>query len=272
MDKATINKSMILAIDAGNTRTKWGLFDKTNTIQAQGAVLNEEIEFSQAWRDCPWHLCKKAVVSNVAGAEIGDQLQVLFNSHGLDSLWIKSTAAACGLINSYQQPETLGSDRWLAMIAAWHIAQVPSIVVNAGTALTVDAIAFEDKPGDNQGKFIGGIILPGLQMMQSYLAQNTAQIGLNQGALQSFPKNTGDAVYTGAIRAMTGAITDMANRLADYQAKQGRHNAKNRCMITGGDANVLAEALRAHANLACEVVVVENLVLHGLLLVERNAV
>ncbi|HEY3299894.1 MAG TPA: type III pantothenate kinase [Methylophilaceae bacterium] len=271
MDKAAINQSMILAIDAGNTRTKWGLFDEANLMHAQGAVLNGEIGASQAWRDCPWHLCKKAVVSNVAGVEIGAQLQALFDSHEVDSHWVKSSVAACGLINGYEQPDTLGSDRWLAMIAAWHTLQVPCVVVSAGTALTIDAITFAGNSSDNQARFMGGLILPGLQMMQSHLAQNTAQIGLKQGRLQDFPRNTGDAVYTGAIRAMAGAVSDMVNRLAVHQTEQGRHHT-NRCMMTGGDANVLAEALHAQASLACEVIVVENLVLQGLLLIERNAV
>jgi type III pantothenate kinase len=266
-----IDKSLILVIDAGNTRTKWGLFDEANTMHAQGAVLNDDIGASQAW-DCPWHLCKKAVVSNVAGVTVGAQLQALFDSHTVASHLVKSTETACGLINGYEQPETLGSDRWLAMLAAWHTLQAPCVVVSAGTALTVDAIALENNTTENQAKFIGGLILPGLQLMQSNLAQNTAQIGLKQGSLQDFPRNTGDAVYTGAIRAMAGAVSDMVSRLANHQSKQGRGHHTNRCMITGGDASVLAEALNAQASLACEVIVVENLVLQGLLLIERNAV
>jgi type III pantothenate kinase len=116
------------------------------------------------------------------------------------------------------------------------------------------------------------MILPGLQMILSLLAQNTAQIGFQQGALQDFPQNTRDAVYTGAIRGMTGAVADMIHRLSCYQATQGRQDKGNRCIITGGDAIVLAQTLRSYANLACEVIVVENLVLQGLLLIERNAV
>ncbi len=267
-----MHNSMILAIDAGNTRTKWGVFDNSDTLQAQGNVLNSDISADQAWRDCPWHLCKNVLVSNVAGAAIGNQLQSVLQNHGLDIQWIKSTTSACGLHNGYQHPETLGSDRWLAMIAAWHRTQAPCVVVSAGTALTVDAIALHEQTSQHQGEFLGGMILPGLQMMQTHLAQKTAQIGLNQGTLQDFPKNTADAVYTGAINALVGAITDMLHRLAKHQAKQGRHEDTNRCMITGGDANLLADALRAQASLACEVIVVENLVLQGLLLIERNAV
>lgn len=266
-----MKKSLILTIDTGNTRTKWAVFDEANVVQAQGAVLNSEIGLSQAWRDCPWQLCKKAVISNVAGAEIGATLQAVLHNHGLDSHWIKSAATACGLINGYQQAETLGTDRWVAMIAAWHLVQTSCVVVNAGTALTVDAITPQVDSTAEQAKFIGGMILPGLQMMQTHLAQNTAQIGLKQGALQDFPKNTGDAVYTGAVRAMTGAVTDMINRLTEHQSLSDYHNKVTRCVVTGGDAIVLADALQAQASLACEVIVVENLVLQGLLLIERNA-
>lgn len=266
-----MNKPLILTIDAGNTRTKWATFDEANVRQAHGTVPNNELGASQAWHDCPWHLCKKAVISNVAGAEIGANLQAILHHHGLDNHWIKSTTTACGLVNGYQQPETLGTDRWVAMIAAWHLAQTPCVVVNAGTALTVDAITPQDNATAGLAKFIGGMILPGLQMMQTHLAQNTAQIGLKQGTLQDFPQNTGDAVYTGAIRAMIGAVTDMISRLSEYQSSAGHHNKATRCVVTGGDAYVLTEALRAQSSLACEVIVVENLVLQGLLLIERNA-
>lgn len=266
-----MNKPLILTIDAGNTRTKWATFDEANLTQAHGTVPNNELGFSQAWRDCPWHLCKKALISNVAGVEIGANLQTILHHHGLDSRWVKSSETECGLINGYQQPETLGTDRWVAMIAASHLTQAPCVVVNAGTALTVDAITPQDGAAAGQAKFIGGMILPGLQMMQTHLAQNTAQIGLNQGVLQDFPQNTGDAVYTGAVRAMVGAVTDMIGRLTKHQSNVNHHIKTTRCVVTGGDAYVLAKALSAQSSLACEVIVVENLVLQGLLLLERNA-
>jgi type III pantothenate kinase len=258
--------NMLLAIDAGNTRTKWGMFDDTDELQAQGVVFNTELQFEQAWEDCPWHLCKKAVVSNVAGADIGAILQALFHQHALDSYWVKSSASACGLINGYSQPEMLGSDRWAALVAAWHLAQSPCVVVNAGTALTIDAIGLPA----NQATFLGGIIVPGLQLMQRSLLQNTAGISNSQGAVCDFPQNTGDAVYTGAVNAMTGAVANMAEKLQRYQLEHRQSNI-NRCMITGGDAAMLAEVLRAESSLACEFIVVENLVLQGLLLIERNA-
>src|SRR3546814_17254315 len=72
----------------------------------------------------------------------------------------RSSAGWHGLRNAYREPERLGVDRWLAMIAAWHTHRGAACIANAGTALTVDVI-------DAQGQHLGGIIAAGRAEQQS---------------------------------------------------------------------------------------------------------
>ena len=158
--------------------------------------------------------------------------------------FVTATAAQCGVRNGYQQPERLGSDRWAALIAAWNHVQGACLVVNCGTATTVDAIS-------SQGEFLGGLILPGVSLMQHSLATNAAQLRAEQGMLQDFPRNTADAIHSGMLCATLGAIRHQFDLL---QARCGAI----RCLLGGGAAGVV----QPHLDLPLERV--DNLVLKGL--------
>lgn len=118
--------SKILTIDAGNTRVKWGLFNADGTLLENGVCLNTAI--SQA----KLPVSSRIVISNVAGLHIRNQLESILPNE-VSIYWITAKADKCGVKNCYEQPEKLGTDRWAAIIAAWHIKQAPCVVVNAGT-------------------------------------------------------------------------------------------------------------------------------------------
>lgn len=241
---------MIVAIDAGNTRTKWGVLDSSGALLHQGAVENSQVHtLANASQD--WLGCRRAVVSNVAGAAVAEILQSLCKNLQLPLITVTAKASACGVTNGYTRPEQLGSDRWAALLAAWNRYREPCVVATAGTALTVDALSA-------QGEFLGGLIVPGWRMMQSSLASGTAGLGALEGHLQYFPVNTGDAICSGAWLAMAGAVEKMCNSL---QEREGR---TPRCVLSGGDAARLQAALSSPAEIA------DNLVLHGLWLIERE--
>jgi type III pantothenate kinase len=241
---------MILAIDAGNTRTKWGVFDEAGEMAAQGAVDNSQLD-RLALDGAAWIGCRRAVVSNVADGEVEQQLQTLLEAQQLPALWVKSEAAACGVINNYARPGQLGTDRWAALVAAWNLCREPCVVATAGTALTVDALSAD-------GVFLGGLIVPGLQMMRESLAAGTAGLPLARGNLCEYPTGTADAIYSGAINAMAGAVERMCARLEE------RENRPSRCLLSGGDAAMIIPALHRPAEIA------DNLVLQGLFLIERE--
>jgi type III pantothenate kinase len=251
---------VILAIDAGNSRTKWAAFDPAGELKAQGIYVNTELVAAEV--PVVWHACSRAIVSNVAGSVVAEVLQAKLHTLAIPVRWAAASATACGVRNSYESPQQLGSDRWAALIAAWQHYRAPCIVANAGTALTVDALGCSNQNG--HGVFLGGLILPGFNLMLNSLAAGTSGLAQLSGSLQDFPTNTGDALHSGAISAMTGAITSMMEKLHQ------RESRKPHCILSGGDAALPAEALQRQTSIANHVVIADNLVLQGLLLIERE--
>jgi type III pantothenate kinase len=152
--------------------------------------------------------------------------------------------------NRYARPSQLGPDRWAALIAARQrvadeLFPSPCVVVNAGTAVTVDAL-------DGTGIFRGGIILPGLRLMLQALASNTAALRVPSGRYHDFPINTADALASGALHAVCGAIEQMRLRL-------GEGGPPPKAFLSGGAAVDIAPHLTA------PVEIVDNLVLEGVL-------
>lgn len=248
---------MILAIDAGNSRTKWGVFDEAGELKAHGVIPNSAI--SAIPMPVEWQPCKRVVISNVGGEGLEESIRGLLAPLGKPIRWVKASAQACGVTNSYEHPQLLGADRWAAVIAAWQQYHAPCVVVSAGTALTVDALGVGP---DGKGIFHGGLIVPGLKLTEECLAKGTADISHASGTMQYFPTTTGDAIYTGALSAMAGAVNSMLVKL-EQQA-----NRKPHCILSGGDAAALAEMLKHYE--AEKLVIAEHLVLQGLLFLEEE--
>jgi type III pantothenate kinase len=244
---------VILLIDAGNSRIKWGLWH-ANAWQGRGAVPVSEPE---ALRTVLADTAPSWVgVSCVAGDEIRTRLTALFDEAGVEVFWLKSAATGHGIINRYDRPETLGTDRYAALIACGRSGQAPCVVVSAGTAVTVDALT-----GD--GEFLGGMILPGASLMRHALGTGTAEVTALSGIRQPFPRSTGSAVETGIWTAIPAAVAAMHARLT------GQSSQPVTALITGGDAKILAGSLSAFA-LPGIVKINEYLVLEGLLWVARD--
>lgn len=240
--------SITLVIDAGNTRVKWGLHDGLHW-QAQGSVPHAEAPgLGAVWQEKP---INSAIISSVTHAAINQILQQQLDALAIPVTWIKTSAQACGVKNGYASPAQLGTDRWAAVVAAWQRYHLACVVVSAGTALTVDALSAT-------GEFLGGLIAPGLVMMQSALVSNTAALEHGTGRIEDFPAATADAMFTGALLAMAGAVTAMQNTL------QQRENITPQLILTGGDACTLQIALSGQGE------IVDNLVLEGLILLRDD--
>ena len=231
----------LLAIDAGNTRIKWGLHDGQQW-QQRGYLAHDEIGL------LPTHVASAdhIIVSNVAGAAVGLAIAASFPA----AITIHATTRQCGVSNHYEQPSQLGSDRWAALIAAHQLGAGTALIVGAGTALTVDAL--------HAGEFLGGIIAPGYQLMRSALTQNTAQLNVDTGAFTRFPDNTADAITSGCQLALIGAIEHMAATL------QQRTQQPVQIWLNGGDADLLAPHLSLPVRLE------DNLVLTGLHIIAQE--
>ena len=242
--------SRILAIDVGNSRTKWGLIGPHGWLM-QGVTPNGEIA-ALSVRD--WHNLPRptrAVGVNVAGEAARVRVEAQLTRWRVAPEWLTATDFACGVTNGYARPAQLGADRWASLVAAWRRSTATDlfppacVVVNAGTAVTIDAL-------DVDGVFRGGLILPGMRLMLQSLAENTSGLKVTAGEFREFPDNTADAIYSGAAFAVCGAIERMRSEI-------DTNPAHVRCYLAGGAASEIGR----HLNPPVEIV--DNLVLEGVL-------
>ncbi|MEN3351885.1 MAG: type pantothenate kinase [Betaproteobacteria bacterium] len=232
----------LLAIDAGNSRIKWGLYEAGGWI-ARGVVATAEAHrlraaFSQLVSP------GRVIAANVAGVLTADRIAECVSRFGVGVQWVESREEQCGVRNSYGEPARLGPDRWAALIGARHLHAGACVVVNAGTTMTVDAL-------NSEGIFVGGVIVPGFMLMRNALASNTALLKLHDGHFSFFPDNTADAMCSGALNALAGAV----DRMLRYLNETGEEAM---VLLSGGDAALLEPMLSTPR-------LVDNLVLEGLL-------
>lgn len=239
----------ILAIDIGNTRIKWGFAQAGGWLRQGWVATAAPGDLRPAFAGLP--APDRIIVSNVAGAALREQLAGQLPPQCVPH-WLVSAAEQCGVRSSYADPAALGPDRWAALIGAWHLTGGACVVVNVGTTMTVDAL-------NGEGLFLGGCIIPGAALMRDALARDTANLALRAGTFSYFPDNTGDAITSGAINALAGAVDRMALYLRESTG------AEPRIVLSGGDASLVEERLNA------QVAVVDNLVLEGLLHIARQA-
>ncbi len=249
----------ILAVDAGNSRVKWGIHDGREWF-LRGAFATAAASDAVAMTGAFSHLSPdlqvdQIMISNVAGAQVVNRLKDALYRLGKPITLIESRAEQCGVASRYQPPAALGTDRWAAMIAAHATvreAPAPLLVVMAGTALTVDALTAG-------GVFLGGIIVPGLALMRASLNRGTAQLPGEAGEYQAFPRNTLNAISAGAIEACSGAVQRMYTHLS-AQTGEVPH-----CIASGGTIHLVSP------HLPFPVTINDNLVLDGLFEIASSA-
>jgi type III pantothenate kinase len=248
-----------LAIDCGNTRLKWALFDTVQPGAApreHGAVFIERIDdlAERHWKALPAPRAMLGCI--VAGDAVRRRVEDQMELWELEPHWVVASQHEAGLSNRYDHPARLGADRWVALAGArWHILQRgqprPALVVMVGTCVTVDAL-------DAEGAFLGGLILPGFGLMQKALEMGTAGLKVPTGEVVDFPTNTSDALMSGGGNAMAGAIERQARRLRQ------RTGVEPLLLMTGGAAAKLAPI----TDLSFEVI--DGLIFDGLLYLQQH--
>ena len=234
----------ILAIDAGNTRIKWGVH-AGGSWQVQGWVETPRVtRLAGAWAKL--QAPDRVIAANVAGARVARALAAAARRFQRRIRFVRSAAAQCGVKSSYENPQQLGADRWAALIGARHFHRGPCVVVNAGTTVTVDALTAD-------GVFLGGMIVAGAGLMRVALARGTAGLRPRAGRFTYFPARTADAIESGAVNALAGAV----ERMLRFMQQTGQEAPLT--VISGGAARLIAPQLNG------AVEVVDNLVLEGLL-------
>lgn len=224
---------MILDLDIGNTLSKWRLKDaETSEIRSRGAVWTRE-----EWRpgaDIPaLDVVRTVRISSVARAAVLKETVALLRQRVATVKVARPCRERLGVVNGYEQPERLGVDRWMGVLAGYQFAG-SCCTIDCGSAITVDFVL----PG---GRHLGGYILPGLRLMRESLKLGTRNVAIDpdseaQGLLAP-GKNTADAVNHGIYLAAVSAINRVYAEVCD------RHGVTMPMVVTGGDAAVISRGL-----------------------------
>lgn len=233
---------MKLLLDLGNTRLKWAIA-AAGGWSARGAVAWEDdvpATLGQAWQGLarPDRAFGASVVDAAREAQIEKLVADVF---ARDVAWVRTPAQACGVRNAYAEPQKLGIDRFLAMVAAHAAGHAPCVLAGIGTALTLDALTAE-------GQHLGGLIAPGPLLMQQSLLGATARVRTEHaGAIRDIADNTTDAVTSGCWQAVAALVERFARHIAGQHA-----DVAPRLLLDGGDAAVLLPMLDVSAELAAD--------------------
>ncbi|MEO8778415.1 MAG: type III pantothenate kinase [Rhodanobacter sp.] len=240
---------MRLLLDLGNTRLKWALQGAAAEWLAHGALDwqgNVGDKLVDAWMGLcrPEQVVAASVVDGARERQVAEITRHLFKCA---PHWLRTPASACGVRNAYAEPQRLGVDRFLAMVAAHAAHRTPCVLASAGTALALDALA-------QDGRHLGGLIAPGVHLMQQSLLDATALVRPQRaGDILELADNTADAVTSGCWQAAAALIERFhANALR-------RLGGAAVLLLDGGDARQLAALLSMPAQLT------ENSVLRGLM-------
>lgn len=212
---------MMLVLDIGNTRVKWGL--REGRRWRERGVMDTRPFGTLPRRLAALPRAATVAYSNVAGAGGEQAVAALARRIGARRLPVRSQERGCGVRNGYRDPRQLGSDRWAALVAAWNLVRGPAVVVNAGTAATMDLL-------DDRGRFVGGFICPGIGLMLDSLERRSPALRVGAGRVRSRPRSTADAMKSGAALALTAAIETLAMQL---EAQCGKVPT---IVLSGGDA------------------------------------
>ncbi len=224
---------MRLLLDLGNTRLKWALQGEAAAWIASGAwgwQENVADKLVEAWASLP-RATQVAAASVVDGTREDQVAEVVQQVFGCAPHWVRTPASACGVRNAYPEPQRLGVDRFLAMVAAHAEQRTPCVLASAGTALALDALALD-------GRHLGGLIAPGVRLMQQSLLDATALVRPQRaGAILELADNTADAVASGCWQAAAALIERF------YAHMLPRLGGAATLILDGGDAQQLLPML-----------------------------
>ena len=246
----------ILYLDAGNSAIKWAVANSDGLSEMISSPYPEYVSvdyFIGQWKDIKKPM--KVIVSCVAPEIIWQALEKsCYELWGINAQRITSSKQSCGLINAYSNASDLGSDRWCAMIGAYHVAESAFMLVDAGSALTIDLVS-ED------GQHLGGYISPGLSMMKQSLGLKTAQINID--SQYSIPSlSLGKSTIDGVGAGIYLSVVNLIEAVFDKESKQFRQLD---CFLTGGDAKLIAELL------SIKYVMMPDVVIRGLAEIQKSS-
>jgi type III pantothenate kinase len=231
---------MKLLIDIGNSLIKWAVQENTELGNIHRLPHADCASLFATWNKLA--APEYVVVAQVGAPSAWPELERKLQQQWPESIWINAVAQAeqFGVRNAYRQPQKLGVDRWLALLAAHAGYPGVSCIIDCGTAVTIDILGA-------QGQHRGGWIMPGLQLMTRSLTEQTAALPETdaQQARNIAPADhTRQAIVNGCVLAIVGSIEAVAARQAEPL----------QLIVTGGDGPLIAEYLNVPYTLDCELV------------------
>lgn len=244
---------MKLLLDFGNTRCKWATIDKDQWRSGDAITYDTENRVAKLLAKLPAEQCSEIHAVSVLGADFDEQFsQGLHAQTGIDMVFHESRGEGYGVRLGCTDPASYGSDRYAALVAAKHATEGTKLVVDCGTAVTLDMI-------DSQGLHMGGLIMPGAKLMHSMLAEKASGIVLSdiQPPVQFFNHNTHSAVHSGSMLCLQYGLRSIMDAMCAMVAEGVS------VFVTGGDSSTLLDLSNN------QFIVRPELVLEGLEIMQR---
>lgn len=222
---------MFLEIDMGNTRIKWRIRTQEEVI-ARGFIATDA-EPDNLAADLSVYRTQVRIIwiASVVSDELEQSLnRWLIHFFSITPVFARSSAKLGPVSNGYENPALLGVDRWLSVVAAYHLFGRACVILSLGTASTVDVV-------DHRGNHLGGYIAPGLALMITALATGTRRISAANTTAE-----LNDGLGASTSSAICGGCTSMLMGLVDNALKQLRNisgDSSFELVFAGGDAERL---------------------------------
>ena len=203
---------MIVAIDIGNTSIKLGFFEEKEPIFRLDAPSDEHFGVEDYWRLVEETLPPGTGIEGVVICSVVPSLTPILAKLSVEKFGAEPILfdwrTPIGLVNACSPPDGVGSDRLANAFAAWKTYEMDTIIVDIGTAITLDVVSRE-------GKFLGGIIVPGIEMAADALHEKTALLPrvVPQPVKSVLGKDTVSAIRSGLTHGYASLISGLVEKL-----------------------------------------------------------
>ena len=240
----------MLLLDAGNSKLKWAWVENGAFHEVGRAPYRDLSRLGEEWA------ARGGEDVKIVGCAVcGDAKKALAEAQLMRPVeWLASMAQGLGIRNHYRNTAEHGSDRWFNALGSRRFSRNACVIVSCGTAVTTDVLTDDDH-------YLGGTIMPGFHLMKEAMALKTANLNRPIGKVYPFPTTTSNALASGMMDAVCGALMVMHGRLKN---KIGSDKPVD-VVITGGGAAKVVQALPEAFVLDNTVKIVDNLVIYGLL-------
>lgn len=240
---------MQILLDLGNTNLNYALVEQEKIIH-YGLVVNitklKLQEFFEAQAKAELIL----IASSNHDISWDDINLIVHDALSITPQFINAQSSLYGVTNAYTDPKTLGVDRWLNIIYAWHTYRQPCCIIDCGTAITYDEI-------DSTGQHLGGLIMPGRKLLQRSVNNLFKKEFTLQNNVNILNNNTESAVDSGINNSFIYSVLGLINRFKNKPLDESK------IIITGGDSEFLTH------DMPCDIIIEKNIPLKGLLLIAK---